>query len=217
MAASPKPSRALARAAFPRFYPIVDTAACRAVGCAPLAVTRACLDGGARLLQLRAKDEPDSEFLRLADAIVLAAHAAAARVIVNDRADIAAMASADGVHVGQDDLPPAAVRRIVPHALVGLSAHTAAQIEGAARQPVDYIAVGPVFGTVTKETGYAAVGLELVALASRLGVPVVAIGGITLDRAPRVVDAGATSVAVIGDLFAGDIEERVRRYVRILG
>jgi len=104
------------------------------------------------------------------------------------------------------------------HAVVGLSTHTAAQLDAAAAQPIDYVAIGPVFGSTTKATGYEAVGLDVVRRATRIGVPVVAIGGITLETARRVIDAGAASVAVIGDLVSGgDPERRVREYVRILG
>jgi thiamine-phosphate pyrophosphorylase len=143
-------------------------------------------------------------------------------VIVNDRADIARLAAAGGVHVGQDDLPPRAVRHLVgADALVGLSTHADAQLVAALVEPVSYVAVGPVFGTVTKETGYAARGLEAVRAArARVAshdLPIVAIGGITLSRAPAVIDAGAQSVAVITDLLStGDPAGRVREFVRAL-
>jgi thiamine-phosphate pyrophosphorylase len=156
-------------------------------------------------------------------AIVAAARPAGALVIVNDRADVAAMSGADGVHVGQDDLSPALVRRIVGDgAVVGLSTHTVDQLEGALRQPVSYVAVGPVFATATKATGYEAVGLDLVRRAAPVaraqGIPLVAIGGITLETAPAVLEAGASAVAVIGDLVsAGDPAARVRAYVARLG
>jgi thiamine-phosphate pyrophosphorylase len=136
-------------------------------------------------------------------------------VIVNDRADIAKLAGADGVHLGQEDLPPAGARAILgPTAIIGRSTHSVAQIESAAREPVSYLAIGPVFQTRTKATGYDAVGLSLVRAAAGTGVPVVAIGGITLDTAPDVIAAGATSVAVIGDLLSTrDPSSRVREYM----
>jgi thiamine-phosphate pyrophosphorylase len=142
--------------------------------------------------------------------------------VINDRADIARLADADGVHVGQADLGPAEVRAIVgEQAMVGLSTHTIDQLERAANQPVSYLAIGPVFGTTSKDTGYDAVGLEMVREAARLaaarGVPLVAIGGITLGRAGSVIEAGAASVAVIGDLLTdGDPERRVREFLRRL-
>lgn len=146
---------------------------------------------------------------------MLRAHAAGARIVINDRADIARLSGADGVHVGQDDLPPADVRGIVGDgAIVGISTHGAAQIEAAGLTAASYIAVGPVYDTRTKLTGYAARGLELIALAAATGKPVVAIGGITLARAPEVISAGATSVAVISDLLtAGHPAARVRAFL----
>jgi thiamine-phosphate pyrophosphorylase len=133
---------------------------------------------------------------------------------------LALMAGAAGVHVGQDDIPPLRARAMLGrNAIVGLSTHTVAQVEAAAGEPITYIAVGPVFGTRTKETGYRAVGLDLVSTAARLAgaVPIVAIGGITLQNALSVIDAGATSVAVIGDLLAtSDPRGRVDAFVRAL-
>jgi thiamine-phosphate pyrophosphorylase len=143
-----------------------------------------------------------------------------AMVIVNDRADLARMSGAAGVHVGQDDLPPSSARRLVGHeATVGLSTHTVPQVQAALDEPISYLAVGPVFGTRTKDTGYDQVGLNLVSAAARMsrGVPVVAIGGITLANARSVIDAGATAVAVIGDLLAtSDPRGRAAAFVRAL-
>jgi len=181
------------------------------------------LSGGATFLQLRAKHLGGGAFLDLAAAAAELAHAAGARVVVNDRADLATLSGADGVHVGQDDLAPADVRRIVGgESVVGLSTHTSEQLARAIEMPVSYVAIGPVFETATKQTGYDAVGLAMVrtaaATAARRGLPLVAIGGITLARARSVVDAGAASVAVIGDLLAGgDPERRVREYLETLG
>ena len=201
----------------PTFYPLVDTGVCRARGVEPLDLARACLRGGARLLQLRCKDGPGAELLDLADRLVALARPFDAAVIINDRADIARMAGAAGVHVGQDDLPATHVRAIVgPSAIVGLSTHDRRQVDVAAALPVSYIAVGPVFGTTTKETGYAARGLDLVRYAAATGAPVVAIGGITLENAALVAAAGAAAVAVIGDLFTGgDPEARTRAFLRL--
>jgi thiamine-phosphate pyrophosphorylase len=143
-------------------------------------------------------------------------------VLVNDRADIARLAGAGGVHVGQGDLAPAALRELLgSDAIVGLSTHTPEEIARAVREPISYLAIGPVFGTNTKATGYEAVGVErvreAVAAAETAGLPVVAIGGITLERAPDIIAAGATSVAVITDLLStGDPERRVRTFLRLL-
>jgi thiamine-phosphate pyrophosphorylase len=129
------------------------------------------------------------------------------------------MSGATGAHVGQDDLPVDAVRALLgPQALVGYSTHSVEQIDDAARQPASYIAVGPVFPTQTKDTGYEQVGIRLVAEAVRRsrGLPVVAIGGITLDTAAAVWAAGAASVAIISDLLVGnDPRSRVASYNRV--
>ena len=137
---------------------------------------------------------------------------------MNDRADVARLAGADGVHVGQDDLSVDQVRHVLgSDAIVGISTHDEAQIAAAALTSASYIAVGPIYGTATKDTGYAARGLDLVRLAATTGKPVVAIGGITLERAPEVLEAGATSVAVISDLVTGgDPERRVRQFLERL-
>lgn len=194
-------------------YTLLDVAVCRDRGLDPLAVLDAFLDGGARLVQLRDKTASLAARLALADAVVARAHAAGATIVVNDRPDIAAMAGADGVHVGQEDLSVAAARLVIgARAIVGVSTHDAAQIAAAAGTDATYIAVGPIYGTSTKDTGYSARGLELVRAAARTGKPVVAIGGITLERAPEAIAAGAASVAVISDLLRDDPAVMVRRY-----
>jgi thiamine-phosphate pyrophosphorylase len=204
----------------PILHAIVDVDTATRAGWAPIDLARAYLDGGAPLLQIRAKHLASGSFLNLCDDLVHAAKPYRASIVVNDRADLAALAKAAGVHVGQDDLAPAEARRLVgPGAIVGFSTHTVAQIEAAVREPISYLAVGPVFGTTTKDTGYSAVGLGLVSMAARLAgaLPVVAIGGITLETAASVLEAGATSVAVIGDLLAhGNPQGRVAAYLQCL-
>lgn len=184
----------------------------------------AYLAGGARFIQLRSKHASSGAFLASCADLVERAHKAGAIVIVNDRADIAALSSADGVHVGQEDLDPASVRKILGgSAIIGISTHTQAQVRASSRLPVDYIAVGPLFGTSTKDTGYPAVGTALVGEAAAMiraadsMTPIVAIGGITLERAREVIEAGAASVAVISDLLStGNPEARVKEYLRAL-
>jgi thiamine-phosphate pyrophosphorylase len=206
----------------PPLNAILDADVAARAGWTLLDLASACLSGGARFLQVRAKAASGARLLDETSAIVALAHAADAIVIVNDRADIARLAGADGVHVGQNDLAPAAVRSIVgTERVVGVSTHTIEQIDAAILAPVDYVAVGPVFGTSTKLSAYQVVGLERVRDAARRaharGLPVVAIGGITLDRAADVIGAGAASVAVISDLFTGGSPEvRVREFVRRL-
>jgi len=189
------------------------------------ALADAYLAGGARFIQIRCKHASSADFLATCEGIVARARPEGAIVIVNDRADVARLSGADGVHVGQADLEPVEARRIVgSEAVVGFSTHTGDQVRVAARQPVDYIAVGPIFGTSTKDTGYDQVGTTFVSEAARIlgeagdAMPIVAIGGITLERASGVILAGATSVAVVSDLLAtGDPESRVRDYLQALG
>lgn len=202
-------------------YAIVDADVCAREHRAPLDVARAFLSGGARLLQLRCKAMPGGAFLELAVAVVDAATSAGAMVIVNDRADIAALSHAPGLHVGQEDLTPVDARRVIGDtAVLGLSTHTPEQWDHAVREPISYMAIGPVFGSGTKDTGYPAVGLETVRRAATAaldrGLPAVAIGGITIDNARSVIDAGAASVAVISDLLKGDPEARMRAFLRSL-
>ena len=203
-----------------RLHAIVDVDAAQRAGWTAIDLAQAFLNGGARLIQIRAKTLPSGPFLDICDAVVKRAEAFGASIIVNDRADLAVMSGAAGVHVGQDDLSPADARRLLgPQAIVGFSTHTIDQIDRAVRDPASYIAVGPVFGTATKDTGYSAVGLDLVraAVARAQERPVVAIGGVTLERAASVIAAGAAAVAVIGDLLStGKPEERVRSYLEAL-
>lgn len=196
-------------------YPIIDTGICTARRLDPVALADAYLDGGARILQLRDKNASSAESLALADRIVEKASRHDAVVIVNDRADIARLSGAAGVHVGQDDLEVADVRRLVgPGFIVGISTHDEPQIDEALASDATYVAVGPVFSTATKETGYTARGLDLVRYAADRGKPVVAIGGITVERAARVLEAGATGLAVITDLLSGaDPAYRIREFI----
>jgi thiamine-phosphate pyrophosphorylase len=210
------------RRSLPRLYAILDAGLAAARGLEPLTLLDTWLDAGVRLVQLRAKGMPGGELLELARAAAGRASAAGAVFIVNDRADIARLSGADGVHVGQDDLSPRDVRRVVGDAAwVGVSTHSTMQVRAALREPIDYLAVGPVFATQTKGTsvddpiGLAGVR-EGAAVARETGLPVVAIGGITLGHAPAVIAAGAASVAVISDLLVGDPAERCREYLKEL-
>jgi thiamine-phosphate pyrophosphorylase len=207
--------------ALPTLYAIVDVEVAARAGWTPRDLARAYLSGGARLLQVRAKALDSGPFLELTQAILEDAGQSGSRVVVNDRADIARLAGAHGVHVGQDDLSPGDVRRIVgDDTIVGLSTHSDSQIGAALAEPISYLAIGPVFSTATKATGYERVGIEAVrqaaARAATVQLPVVAIGGITLATALQVIEAGATSVAVITDLMGTDPEARVREYLALL-
>ena len=169
-------------------------------------VAEGLLAGGADVVQLREKDLPGRELLARARILRELTAATGALLIVNDRPDVAALSGADGVHLGQDDLPPAEVRRMVgPGMLVGWSTHSATQAAEAAGLPVDYIGVGPFAATATKgyETG---LGPELVrAACRRTALPIVAIGGITCENAARAVEAGSTAVAACAAL-CGDAD-----------
>jgi thiamine-phosphate diphosphorylase len=200
-----------------RFYPIVDNDICHARGLHAAEVAAACFRGGAELVQLRVKTSASRVFLALADEVIAAARPHGATVIVNDRADIARMAAAGGVHVGQEDLPPEVARAVLGRGVLGVSTHSAQQVDDALLTSTDYIAVGPVYATDSKATGYSPCGLDLVRYAARHATPIVAIGGITLERAGEVLAAGAAAVAVISDVIAAEnVESRVREYVRAL-
>jgi thiamine-phosphate pyrophosphorylase len=207
-----------------RLYAIVDAGVAATAGWTPCDLARAYFDGGARLLQLRASGVSASTRLDWCLEIVRLAEPVGARVIVNDRCDLALMAGADGVHLGQDDLTVTAARRLLgPGAIIGLSTHGDPgndQVREAVRQPLSYLAIGPVYDTDTKDTGYVAVGLDAVRRTKVVAGkrPVVAIGGITVATAPEVIAAGADSVAVISDLLVGgDPVARVRQYLGVLG
>jgi thiamine-phosphate pyrophosphorylase len=183
----------------PRFYPILDTRLAAALGLPAADAAKALLDGGARWIQFRHKTAWTRETFALLEEI--AALASGATLIVNDRADWAAVFDA-GLHLGQQDLPPARARRLVPNAVLGYSTHTAEQLEASNAEPVSYAALGPIFRTATKENPDPEVGLDRLRdwrpITRR---PLVAIGGITLDTAPQVFAAGADSIAVISCLY----------------
>lgn len=203
----------------PPLYAIVDYETTERHGWDVPGLARAYLEGGARLIQLRAPAATGGDLLRWCEEIAAAAHSCGALLIVNNRADIAVLGGADGVHVGQTDLAPSAVRRLLPvPAVVGVSTHTRDQVDEVKPDRSTYLAVGPVFETGTKDTGYDGVGLPLVRYAATSRrCPVVAIGGVTLERAPTVIRSGASAVAVISDLLAtGDPVRRVRDYVAAL-
>jgi thiamine-phosphate pyrophosphorylase len=160
---------------------------------------RAALDGGVDLLQLRCKEAEALPYLRLAERVLEIARAAGVPLIVNDRPDVALAAGADGVHLGQDDLPPDWARRVLgPGAVIGRSSHEPAHADGAMAEGASYFAVGPVWETPTKP-GRRAAGLAYVeqVAARQLATPWFAIGGITLENLSQVLDAGATRVAVV--------------------
>jgi len=181
-------------------YVLITSRLCRGD---PVATAEAAIAGGAECIQLREKHAPDAVALDLARRLRRSTHAAGALLIVNDRPDIAAIAGADGVHLGQQDLPVAEARRLLPPgAIVGKSTHELAQARSAAAEGADYIAVGPIFPTETKDAG-APVGLDyLRQVIDEIPSPHVAIGGINADNVARLVEAGAKCVAVCSAVIA---------------
>ena len=178
---------------------------------------RRLADAGVELIQYRNKQASSRELLRVAQSLSALARSRNFRLVVNDRADIAVLAGAGGVHVGQEDLPVEAARRVCgPSCWVGVSTHNLEQLRAAAASSADYIAVGPVFATGSKANPDPVVGIEFVRQARALTAkPLVAIGGITAENAAEVYGAGADSVAVISDLAqATDLAARVRAYSR---
>lgn len=201
-----------------RLYAILDLELAATRRLDPDATFQAWLDAGVRLVQLRAKALGSGAFLAMATRMASRAAASGATFVVNDRVDIARLALAAGVHVGQTDLAPSDARLVLtPGAIVGLSTHTSEQAAAAVREPVDYLAIGPVFVTSTKQQPDPVVGLEGVRAAARIaataGLPLVAIGGITRERAPAVLEGGASSVAVVSDLLQADPGRAARAFL----
>ncbi len=186
-------------AGWPRFdlYVITDTAL--PDGRSALEIARAALEGGADAVQLREKSSPAFKLCRLASEIQPMARKFGALFVVNDRVDVALAIGADGVHVGQEDLPAREARRLLPRPVVlGVSAGTREEARKAEREGADYVGVGPIFATATKPDAGEAIGLERLAeIARSVAIPVVAIGGIDADSIARVFAAGASGAAVV--------------------
>jgi len=204
------------RLVLPRLYVILD-AALLTIPETECACQLA--DVGVRLLQYRNKEASSRELLESAKRLSAALVPLGATFILNDRSDVAFLADASGVHVGQEDLGVEEARTVVgPGKLVGISTHNRAQFEQAATTSADYIAVGPIFSTSSKANPDPVIGTEFIREVRPLTKkPIVAIGGITLERAAEVVRAGADAVAVISDILrAPDPGERARQFIEIL-
>jgi thiamine-phosphate pyrophosphorylase len=189
----------------PAFYPIVDN----------VAAAEAVLEAGARILQFRHKGFLSRAVFQDAGRIAELCRHVGALFIVNDRADIAMLLNA-GLHLGQDDLAPSDARRIMPAgAIIGFSTHNEQQLRAGDLEAVDYLAIGPIFATGSKQNPDPVVGLDrLRALRPLTSKPLVAIGGITRELAPQVFEAGADSVAIIGDLLP-DVRSRAVEWLAI--
>lgn len=200
----------------PCLYPIIDRAL---AGNRPHAeIVDLLCRGGASFIQLRAKQLTDKDLMTETASALSAARRCGARLIINDRVDVAALTSADGVHLGSEDLPVADARALLgPDAIIGCSTHSVEEAVAAGSLPVDYIALGPIFATHHASVTREPLGLVAVAVAARaISLPLVAIGGIDLARAAETLAAGAASVAVIGDLMtASDIPARTAAYLAL--
>ena len=199
----------------PRFYPILDTATLQLRGLDAVVAAEALLTAGARILQLRHKAHFDRATYADAQRIASMCRDSGTLFVINDRVDIAMLLDA-AVHVGQDDLPPSDARNLIgPGRVVGFSTHNETQFRAATQEPIDYIALGPIYGTVSKQNPDPQVGVEeLRRLKPLAQVPLVAIGGITRSTAPGVWAAGANSIAVVGDLYP-DVRRSAEEWLKL--
>lgn len=193
----------------PRLYPILDTATLAQRDASLLSVTRAFLSSGATILQIRHKKHWSRSTFAEAEEAARLCRERRATLIVNDRADIAVLLDA-GLHIGQDDLPPVMARQLIgPDRILGFSTHNAAQLSAAANEPVDYVAIGPIFATKSKQRPDPTIAPERIrAWRALVSLPLVAIGGIDRSNARQVIEYGADSVAVIGDLYPDSATEQ---------
>ncbi len=186
----------------PKIYPITDT---QISGLSHVEQAKRLIAGGAKIIQLREKRASSGEFFEAAIEVMQLAQPTGTRVIINDRADIALAAQADGVHLGQDDMPPEKARQLLgDHAIIGFSTHSVEQAVRAAKLPIDYIAIGPIFETNSKEDTNRTIGLDgLQAVWQAIGdMPLVVIGGIAEENLTSVFAAGADSAAMISSIIA---------------
>ena len=199
----------------PPLYAILDPEQTK--GLDGIIVLRRLLEGGAGIVQLRAKIMAPGDFLVLAREARAPSWGHGCKLIVNDRIDIALACDADGVHLGQEDLPLGAARKLMAQKLIGISTHSVEQATVAERDGADYIGFGPMFGTTTKATGYSARGVDMLRqIRQAVKIPIVAIGGIKEENVAQVWQAGADSAAIISDILAADdIIAKFRRIMRL--
>jgi thiamine-phosphate diphosphorylase len=198
------------RLTLPSLYAILDPEQTQSRS--PDMVVHQLLEGGVKMIQLRAKAMSSRDFLELARIARELTTPFDCKLIVNDRVDIALASAADGVHLGQEDLPLQIGRNLLGDKIIGISTHTVDQAKEAEENGADYIGFGPMFGTNTKDTGYGARGLEMLAqLREVVALPIVAIGGITEGTVDDVWHAGADAAAMISDILkAEEITAKVR-------
>ena len=196
-------SRKSTRVTLPALYTILDP---EQIGTSsPDAVLHQLLLGGAKIIQLRAKSMSSQNFIQLAKKSRDLTLSFDCKLIVNDRIDVALGSAADGVHLGQEDLPLEIGRKLLGEKIVGVSTHSLEQAKEAEANGADYIGFGPIFSTATKNTGYTARGLEMLArIRAAVALPIVAIGGITEANVQQVWRAGAESAAIISDILKAD-------------
>jgi len=205
------------RLVLPRLYVILDAAL---ITVPEIEIARELAAAGVRLLQYRNKDASARQLLASSRGLAAALLPSSVTFFVNDRSDVAFLAGASGVHVGQEDLDLEQARSVVgPDRYVGVSTHNLEQFRHAAASSSDYIAVGPIFATKSKANPDPVVGTALLRqVRSLTDKPIVAIGGITLERAAEVIEAGADSVAVISDILGAPAPGKsTRKYIQLLG
>jgi thiamine-phosphate diphosphorylase len=198
----------------PPLYAVLDPEQIR--GRSTEQALREMLRAGIKLVQLRAKAMTPREFLELAHSVRELTRAHACRLIVNDRVDVALACDADGVHLGQDDLPLQAARKLLPTGIIGISTHDRVQAKEAESGGADYIGFGPMFGTTTKATGYSPRGVTMLReIRSAVAIPIVAIGGINEGNVSEIWGAGADSAAIISDILgAEDIAAKITNILK---
>jgi thiamine-phosphate pyrophosphorylase len=204
--------------ALPKIYPITDV---KLTELSHLEQVKCLIAGGAEFIQLREKHASPKDFYQSAIEVLEYARPRNVKIIINDRVDIALSTGADGVHLGQEDLPPEQARKILgENAIIGFSTHSVAQAIEAMKFPVDYIAIGPVFPTVSKENPDDVVGTEGVKIVREAigDFPLVAIGGITFENAQNVLQSGADSLALISTILkpADQITDNIKELIRLL-
>ncbi len=200
----------------PAFYPITDLKIARRE--THLEIVKDLVGGGAKIIQIRDKQLSTSDLLIQVGDVLSYARKKKVKIIVNDRVDLVMATDADGVHLGQEDLPVEKARKLLgAKKIIGLSTHSRIQALKGAQSSADYISIGPIFRTATKGTSDLPLGVGIIkSLRAQISKPLVAIGGITLERVGDLLVAGANSVALVSDLLsAPDITKKAKAYVEM--